>query len=177
MRRRHLGARFCRTCFVLGKAHLPLYGPCACSAHGEEGDLTASSGDALTADEAIANYNHAAVAGIVSIMSKMGISTVQSYHSAQIFEAVGLTESLVERYVTGRLTRGRLGVTDVERELNERFDAAAQQQLAPAPNALPSLGLTKWRPVGGEDHLIDPDTIYLLQQAVRENSFDTFPRL
>ena len=141
----------------------------------EEGDLTASSGDVLTADEAIANYNHAVVSGIVSIMSKMGISTVQSYHSAQIFEAVGLAESLVERYVTGTVSRvGGLGVTDVERELNERFDAAAQQQLAPAPNALPSLGLTKWRPVGGEDHLIDPDTIYLLQQAVRENSFDTF---
>ncbi len=141
----------------------------------EEGDLTTSSGDALTADEAIANYNHAVVSGIVSIMSKMGISTVQSYHSAQIFEAVGLAESLVERYVTGTVSRvGGLGVTDVERELNERFDAAAQQQLAPAPNALPSLGLTKWRPVGGEDHLIDPDTIYLLQQAVRKNSFNTF---
>ena len=102
----------------------------------EEGDLTASSGDVLTADEAIANYNHAVVSGIVSIMSKMGISTVQSYHSAQIFEAVGLAESLVERYVTGTVSRvGGLGVTDVERELNERFDAAAQQQLAPAPNA------------------------------------------
>ncbi|HIR90846.1 MAG TPA: glutamate synthase large subunit [Candidatus Limicola stercorigallinarum] len=141
----------------------------------EEGDLTTSSGDVLTADEAIANYNHAAVAGIVSIMSKMGISTAQSYHSAQIFEAVGLADSLVDRYVTGTVSRvGGLGVTDVERELNERFDAATQQQLTPAPDALPSLGLTKWRPVGGEDHLIDPDTIYLLQQAVRKNSFDTF---
>lgn len=141
----------------------------------EEGDLTSARGDALSAEEAIANYNHAVVSGIVSIMSKMGISTVQSYHSAQIFEAVGLAESLVDRYVTGTVSRvGGLGVTDVERELNERFDAAAQQQLAPAPNALPSLGLTKWRPMGGEDHLIDPDTIYLLQQAVRKNSFDTF---
>ncbi len=58
------------------------------------GDLSASDGRALTADEAVANYNRAAVAGIVSIMSKMGISTAQSYHSAQIFEAVGLSDEV-----------------------------------------------------------------------------------
>ena len=141
----------------------------------DEGDLVAKDGHALSADEAIANYNRAAVAGIVSIMSKMGISTVQSYHSAQIFEAVGLAPSLTERYLTGTVSRvGGLDVHDIERELDERFDAARGHAASPAPNALPSLGLTAWRPVGGEDHLIDPDTIYLLQQAVRTDSYDTF---
>ncbi|WP_239283408.1 glutamate synthase large subunit [Collinsella sp. An271] len=141
----------------------------------QEGDLAAADGHALDADEAIANYNRAAVAGIVSIMSKMGISTVQSYHSAQIFEAVGLDEGLVERYFAGTVSRvGGLGIRDVERELDERFDAARALRTSPAPDALPSLGLTMWRPVGGEDHLIDPDTIYLLQQAVRSDSYDTF---
>ena len=141
----------------------------------EEGDLTAKDGRAIGAEEAIANYNRAAVAGIVSIMSKMGISTVQSYHSAQIFEAVGLASKLVDRYFTGTVSRVEgLDVDGVERELNERFDAACAMGVSPAPNALPSLGLTKWRPQGGEDHLIDPDTVYLLQQAVRTDSYDTF---
>lgn len=141
----------------------------------EEGDLTAKDGHAIGAEEAIANYNRAAVAGIVSIMSKMGISTVQSYHSAQIFEAVGLASKLVDRYFAGTVSRVEgLGVDDVERELNERFDAARAMSASPAPGALPSLGLTKWRPQDGEDHLIDPDTVYLLQQAVRTDSYDTF---
>ncbi len=141
----------------------------------DEGDLVAKDGHVIDAAEAVDNYNRAAVAGIVSIMSKMGISTVQSYHSAQIFEAVGLAPSLVDRYFAGTVTRvGGLDVRAVERELNERYDAAAALSRTPSPNALPSLGLTKWRPVGGEDHLIDPDTVYLLQQAVRTDSFDTF---
>ena len=139
-----------------------------------EGDL-AAKGRALTAQEGIANYNQAATAGIVSIMSKMGISTAQSYHSAQIFEAVGLAEDFVERYFTGTVSRvGGLGVAEVERELRERAAQATALAGTPAPDALPTLGLTKWRPQGGEDHLIDPDTIYLLQQAVRTDSYETF---
>ena len=139
------------------------------------GDLAAKDGHALDAAEAIANYNHAATAGIVSIMSKMGISTVQSYHSAQIFEAVGLDEAFVERYFAGTVSRvGGLGATDVARELVSRFDHAQQILATPAPDQLPSLGLTKWRPLGGEDHLIDPMTIYLLQKACREDDAQVF---
>ncbi len=63
----------------------------------DAGDLTAKDGRALTAAEGVANDNRAATAGIVSIMSKMGISTVQSYHSAQIFEAVGLAPAFIDR--------------------------------------------------------------------------------
>ena len=137
--------------------------------------LTGKDGDALTAAEGIANYNRALVAGMVSIMSKMGISTAQSYHSAQIFEAVGLAPAFVDRYFTGTVSRvGGLGVRDIERELNERFDAACAWQHSPAPSELPSLGLTKWRPQGGEEHLIDPQAIYLLQRSVRTDSFDDF---
>ncbi len=139
------------------------------------GDLTDGAGRPLTAEEGIANYNRAAVAGMVAIMSKMGISTAQSYHSAQIFEAVGLADTLVDRYFTGTISRvGGLTVEALEQELRERYAAARRLAAAPAPEALPTLGLTKWRPAGGEDHLIDPDTIYLLQQAVRTDSFETF---
>ena len=140
----------------------------------DEGDLISADGEQLDAQSAIANYNRAAVAGVVSIMSKMGISTVQSYHSAQIFEAVGLAPSLVERHFTGTVSRvGGLDVDDIERELDERFDQALAWRTSPAPDTCPSLGLTSWRP-GGEDHLIDPDTIFLLQQAVRTDSYETF---
>ncbi len=129
----------------------------------------------MTAEQGIANYNKAATAGIVSIMSKMGISTVQSYHSAQIFEAVGFTPEFVNAYFAGTVSRvGGMGVEDVEREQNERYDAALAILKSPAPDQLPTLGLTKWRPLGGEDHLIDPQTVYLLQTACREDSYDTF---
>ena len=129
----------------------------------------------ISAEEGIANYNKAATAGIVSIMSKMGISTVQSYHSAQIFEAVGFEQRFIDKYFTGTVSRiGGMGTADVEREQNERYDAALALRLSPAPDQLPSLGLTKWRPLGGEEHLIDPKTVYLLQTAVREGSYETF---
>ncbi|OUP09215.1 glutamate synthase large subunit [Collinsella sp. An2] len=144
-------------------------------AFAERSDLHAKDGHALTAEEGIANFNRAATAGIVSIMSKMGISTVQSYHSAQIFEAVGLDQEFVERHFAGTVSRvGGLGVNDVERELRERVDDADKIASSPAPSELPSLGLTKWRPLGGEDHLIDPQTIYLLQKACREDDPDLF---
>ena len=136
----------------------------------------AESGDLpVSASEGIDNYNRAAVAGIVSIMSKMGISTVQSYHSAQIFEAVGLSSTFVDRYFTGTVSRVEgLDAADVENELNRRFDDAQAILRSPAPNQLPSLGLTKWRPLGGEEHLLNPQVIYTLQRACREGDYELF---
>lgn len=67
-----------------------------------------------------------------------------------------------------------MGVEDVECEQNERYDAALAILKSPAPDQLPTLGLTKWRPLGGEEHLIDPQAVYLLQTACREDSYDTF---
>ena len=134
-----------------------------------DGDLTAADGTPLTAEQGVANYNRAACAGIVAIMSKMGISTVQSYHSAQIFEAVGLAPEFVDRYFAGTVSRvGGMGVAEVQLEQDKRYDDALALLKSPAPDQLPSLGLTKWRPLGGEDHLIDPQTIYLLQRACQD---------
>lgn len=141
----------------------------------DAGDLTAKDGRALTAAEGVANFNRAATAGIVSIMSKMGISTVQSYHSAQIFEAVGLAPAFIDRYFTGTVSRvGGLDAEAVERELRQRYDEALATEKSPAPGQLPTLGLTKWRPLGGEEHLIDPQVIYTLQRACREDSYELF---
>ena len=138
-------------------------------------DLCEKGAIELPVKEAQANYDRAVTAGIVSIMSKMGISTMQGYHSAQIFEVLGLSDDLVERYFTSTATRiGGLGVNDVQRELSERYDAARALTKTPAPDQLPTLGLTKWRPQGGEEHLIDPKAVYLLQHACREGSYEEF---
>ena len=143
-------------------------------AHDCIADLCARGELALAPEEACAAYDRAVTAGIVSIMSKMGISTMQGYHSAQIFEILGLSEELVERYFTFTATRvGGLTVADLQRELDARAAAARAQAASPAPDQLPTLGLTKWRP-GGEEHLIDPKAIYLLQRACREGDYGLF---
>lgn len=135
----------------------------------EKGEL------ALSAEESIANYNKAITKGIVSVMSKMGISTMQGYHSAQIFEIVGFSKEFVDKNFKNTVSRvGGLGVADVERECNERYDEAEALKKSPAPDQLASSGLTKWRPLGGEDHMITPQVIYLLQRAVREGDYDLF---
>ncbi|OUO47769.1 glutamate synthase large subunit [Olsenella sp. An285] len=138
-------------------------------------DLCARGELDLSPEEACASYDRAATAGIVSIMSKMGISTMQGYHSAQIFEILGLSDELVERHFTYTATRvGGLTVADLQRELDARHDAALALAKGPAPDQLPTLGLTKWRPAGGEEHLIDPQAIYLLQRACREGDYGLF---
>ena len=143
-------------------------------AHDCIADLCARGELSLAPEEACAAYDRAVTAGIVSIMSKMGISTMQGYHSAQIFEILGLSDELVEKYFTFTATRvGGLTVADLQRELDARAAAARAQAGSPAPEQLPTLGLTKWRP-GGEEHLIDPKAIYLLQRACREGDYGLF---
>ncbi len=144
-------------------------------AHEELRRLAEKGALSVSASEAVANYDKAVVTGITSIMSKMGISTMQGYHSAQIFEIVGLSSEVTERYFTGTTSRIEgLSIDGIQSELNLRYDDAIALAHAPAPDQLPSFGLTKWRPVGGEEHLIDPKAIYLLQRATRESSYETF---
>lgn len=145
-------------------------------AHESIRDLAAKGalGD-LDADTAVANYDKAVTSGITSIMSKMGISTFQGYHSAQIFEIIGLSDALVDRYFTSTTTSvGGLSVADVQRVQSARYDDALALAKTPAPDQLPTMGLTKWRPLGGEEHLIEPKAIYLLQRACSEGDMDLF---
>ena len=128
----------------------------------------------VSAAEGIANYNGAILSGIVSIMAKMGISTMQGYHAAQVFEAVGLSQDLIDEHFTGTVSRiGGLGVADVQRECDARFAEALAQAASPAPDQLPSSGITTWRP-WGEEHLLTPQVITLFQRAVRENDYGLF---
>ena len=124
---------------------------------------------------AVENYNRAVVAGIVSVMSKMGISTMQGYHAAQVFEAVGLSSEFVDEHFTGTVSRiGGLRIDDVQRECDERAIQSRRMLESPSPDQLPSSGISAWRPLGGEEHLLNPLTINLFQRAVRENDFELF---
>jgi len=129
--------------------------------------------EGITKEKATANYLKAAVKGIVKTMAKMGISTVQSYRGAQIFEAAGLHKSVVDRYFT--LTPSRIGGIDIDgiaAELMERHAKAYPLRVAPE-RTLPSEGIYQWRREG-EEHQYNPLTITFLQKAARNNDYSAF---
>jgi glutamate synthase (ferredoxin) len=123
-------------------------------------------------EEAIAHFIKAANKGILKVLSKMGISTIQSYQGAQIFEALGISQAVIDRYFTATPSRiGGIGLDEIAREANERHQAAFD------PNGVdPGLetgGQYHWRS-NGEYHLFNPLSIHLLQQAVRNGDYATF---
>ena len=115
----------------------------------------------IGADQAAANYRKAIGKGLLKVMSKMGISTFQSYCGAQIFDAIGLDHSLIERYFTGTASPlGGIGLDGIAAECIARFS------VAPVDKSLPDGGRQAWRE-GGEDHAWTPTSIANLQHAVR----------
>jgi glutamate synthase (NADPH/NADH) large chain len=118
-------------------------------------------------DKAIANYVHAIEAGILKVMSKMGISTVQSYRGAQIFEAVGIDRQVIDRHFTGTPSRLQgVGLPELGREALERHDRGFGRQAVAITDELPVGGQYQWRR-RGELHKWNPATIAGLQAAVR----------
>jgi len=119
------------------------------------------------------NYVKAAVKGVVKVISKMGISTIQSYWGAQIFEAVGLKQNFIDQYFTWTPTRVEgVGIDAVAREVLARHQAAFPDRSSAEP-ALDSGGNYQWRS-DGEYHLFNPQTIHKLQAAVRTGNYQTF---
>ncbi|MBQ1515369.1 MAG: glutamate synthase large subunit [Lachnospiraceae bacterium] len=125
---------------------------------------------------AVDDYNIAILNGIVKIAAKMGISTLQSYQSAKIFEAVGLSQPLIDEYFTGTVSRvGGIGLKEIEESIAERHDRAFDPLGLTTDTTLDSLGLHGMRNnPEAEDHLYNPTTIVLLQQSVREGNYDLF---
>ena len=126
----------------------------------------------LSEEEAQARYLHAAVKGVVKTMSKMGISTVQSYRGSQLFEAVGLSRALIDEYFPETVSRiGGMGLEGVAKENAARHDAAFHDPLG--GTALAPGGEFQWRREE-EYHLYNPETIRLLQQAVWNDDYGMF---
>jgi glutamate synthase domain-containing protein 2/glutamate synthase domain-containing protein 3 len=121
------------------------------------------------------NFAKAAVKGVVKVMSKMGISAVQSYHGAQVFEAVGLRQDVIDEYFAGTASRvGGVGLDVVAQEVLMRHQAAfADRAPHETVQALPSGGQYQWRS-DGEFHLFNPESIHRLQKSVRTGSYATY---
>jgi glutamate synthase (NADPH/NADH) large chain len=131
-------------------------------------------GDGVDGSKAIRNFVKAIGKGLKKVMSKMGISTYMSYTGAQIFEAVGLARSLVDKYFTGTASSVEgIDVFQVAEEAIRAHRAAFSERDPVLATALDTGGEYAWR-VRGEDHTWTPDAIAKLQHATRQNSFATY---
>ncbi len=130
--------------------------------------------ESFNKEEAVKRYINAITKGIVKVMSKMGISAVKSYQGAQIFEALGISEEVVEKYFTNTATRiGGLKLEHIEKEAIIRHKAAFFEEDKDEP--LKPFGDFKWRK-DGEYHMFNPETILLLQKAVREGDYNLYKK-
>ena len=127
----------------------------------------------ITYYDAVKGYIKAAVKGVVKVMAKMGISTIKSYCGAQIFEAVGLGQELIDKYFTWTPSRvGGLGLEEIAREAQEQHGRAFPT-FPLNGHTLEVYGQYQYRK-DGELHLFNPQTIHLLQKACRNNDYATF---
>jgi glutamate synthase (NADPH/NADH) large chain len=126
-----------------------------------------------TFETALKHYKKSINKGLLKVFSKMGISTLQSYRGAQVFEAIGLNKSMVDQYFTGTASRLEgVGLDVLAREAAMKHEHA-YRRTTESETELQIGGDYQYR-IGGEYHLINPDTISKLQLAVRENRYDTF---
>lgn len=137
----------------------------------------AREGYYVTADgeKAVANLVKALGKGVLKVMSKMGVSTVASYTGAQIFEAVGLSQAVVDRYFTGTTSKlGGIGLDTIAEEVARRHATAYPRGgISPAHRELEIGGEYQWRREG-EPHLFDPETVFRLQHSTRSGRYDVF---
>ena len=123
---------------------------------------------------AVDDYNSAICHGIVKIASKMGVSTIQSYMGSQIFECIGLSKDVVDRYFTNTVSRvGGSGIKELEKTVDDLHSSAFDPLGLNTNLALTSIGAHKFRS-GKEEHLYNPVTIHLLQEATRHGDYKLF---
>jgi len=135
-----------------------------------QGSLGLTGGDAEKAEQ---KYVKAVGKGIVKVCSKMGISTIQSYHGAQVFEAIGLNQAFVDEYFTWTASRvGGIGLDEIARDIQERQARAFPERPLPSDSLDPG-GQYQYRR-NGEFHLFNPVSIHKLQQACRTGEYKVF---
>jgi glutamate synthase (NADPH/NADH) large chain len=131
--------------------------------------------DGMDPHLAVKNYVKAAGKGVLKVMSKMGISTVASYRGAQVFEAIGLSQELVDQYFTGTVSRiGGVGLDELAEEIRRRHNRAYPKRPTElAHRDLEIGGEYQWRREG-EYHLFNPETVFKLQHATRSGQYKIF---
>jgi len=129
----------------------------------------------ITPEKAVANVIKSLGKGVLKVMSKMGISTIASYHGAQVFEAIGLSQEVVDEYFTGVTSRlGGVSLdTLAEETIKRHYIAYPPMGEVPGTKKLPIGGEYQWRR-DGEPHLFNPETVFKLQHATRNKRFDIF---
>jgi len=132
-----------------------------------------TGGADLLKEKIVTSYKKAIGKGMMKVMAKMGISTLQSYKGAQIFEAIGLAEDVIERCFTGTASRIKgAGFTTLAEELLRRHNLGYVAESAGSTN-LPNPGDFHWR-AGGDRHMWDPESIAALQNAARNNDENAY---
>ena len=123
---------------------------------------------------AVSDYNHAILHGIVKIAAKMGISTIQSYQGAKIFEAIGISPEVIEKYFTGTVSRiGGITLKDIEKDVDALHSSAYDPLGLETDLTLESRGRHKMRS-GADSHLYNPLTIHLLQESTKRGDYQLF---
>ncbi len=127
----------------------------------------------ISYEKAIGNYIKAGVKGIIKVLSKMGISTIQSYQGAQIFEAVGINREVIDKYFNGTASRIEgIGLKEIAEEVKIRFNKAYKARRSDS-KTLELGGQYQWRK-NGEYHMYNPESIHKLQIACREGDYNLF---
>ncbi|MFK7814421.1 MAG: glutamate synthase large subunit [Maribacter sp.] len=135
----------------------------------EELDITE-----YTFDEAIENYNKAVGKGILKVMNKIGISTLNSYRGSQLFECIGINTKVVDKYFPNTPTRIQgIGLYEIEKEIAKRHTKAFAKTEVAGNLDVPMGGEYRWRR-DGEKHMFNPMSVAKLQQAVRNNETDSY---
>ena len=120
------------------------------------------------------DYDQAVLKGIVKIASKMGISTIQSYQASRLFEAVGISNAVIDRYFRGTVSRiGGITLSDISRQI-ESLHNAAYDPLRLSVNTQPESSGSHNLRSGKTEHLYTPETIHLLQDVARTGDYETF---
>jgi len=123
---------------------------------------------------AVDDYNNAVLQGIVKIASKMGISTIQSYQGAQIFEAIGIDKNVIDKYFTNTVSRiGGIELSDIQKEVDELHQSAFDPLGLESDISLESAGTHKYRS-GKEIHRFNPLSIHLLQEASKTGDYGVY---
>ncbi len=128
----------------------------------------------ISAEQAVKNYNKAVGKGILKVMNKIGISTLNSYRGSQLFECIGINTDVVNKYFPGTVTRIQgIGLHQIEKEIHKRYVKAYEDRPVSGTLPLEIGGEYRWRR-NGEQHMFNPLSVAKLQEAVRANKPGTY---